>query len=90
PDVCVDSDGNFVVVWQSTGSNYGDVSNDSVQGQRFTSDGSFLGSQFQVNTYTTNKQYVPVVCVDSEGNFVVVWESIGSNYGDVLGASIQG
>ena len=34
-----------------------------------------LGSEFQVNTYTTNSQNNPSVAVDADGDFVVVWES---------------
>ena len=38
-----------------------------------------LGGQFQVNSYTTYAQGSPKVSsVDSEGNFVVVWESQGA------------
>ncbi|MFC1853489.1 hypothetical protein ACFL27_25135 [candidate division CSSED10-310 bacterium] len=88
--VGVDSDGDFVVVWESNFSNYGDLSGYSIQGQRFDSNGNFQGSQFQVNTYTTNKQYAPSVSVDSDRDFVVVWESLGSSLGDANGLSIQG
>ncbi|MFC1849161.1 hypothetical protein ACFL27_03030 [candidate division CSSED10-310 bacterium] len=90
PSVNVDNNGDFVVVWTSDGSNYGDTSYDSIQGQRFSSDGSFQGSQFQINTYTTDDQHWPAVSIDSEGDFVVVWKSYGSNYGDTNFYSIQG
>ncbi len=33
------------------------------------------GTEFQVNTYTTDAQYAPAVASDSAGNFVVVWAS---------------
>jgi hypothetical protein len=36
------------------------------------------GSEFQVNTFTSNFQRYPAVAADSAGNFVVVWEG---NYG---------
>ena len=32
-----------------------------------------VGSEFQINTYTTGDQNDPDVCVDADGNFVVVW-----------------
>jgi hypothetical protein len=32
------------------------------------------GSEFQVNTYTTGSQRDPDVCVDADGDFVVVWD----------------
>src|SRR5262245_28899231 len=43
-----------------------------------------LGSEFQVNTYSTNAQRYPSLAVDAEGDFVVVWESYtedGSGFG---------
>ena len=32
-----------------------------------------VGSEFQVNTFTTNYQLRPSVSVDADGDFVVVW-----------------
>ena len=52
--MAADADGDFVVVWESDGSSGTDTSGDSIQGQRYASDGSTQGAQFQVNTYTTN------------------------------------
>ena len=43
-----------------------------------------LGSEFQVNTYTTNSQTRPSLAADAAGNFVVVWNSLlqdGSSFG---------
>ncbi len=69
--VTADGPGNFLVVWQSIqdGSGYG------VFGQRFDSTGSPVGSEFQVNSYTTSDQSGPAVAADGSGNFVVVWTS---------------
>jgi hypothetical protein len=42
-----------------------------------------LGSEFQVNSYTTNGQRKSAVASDVNGNFVVVWQSLyqdGSTY----------
>ena len=50
PSVAVDTSGNFVVVWQSSGP---DGSSDGVFGQRFNNTGTPQGTEFQVNTYTT-------------------------------------
>jgi hypothetical protein len=49
-----------------------------------------LGSQFQVNTYTTSDQGAAAVTVDAYGDFVVVWESDGSAGSDTSNLSIQG
>jgi hypothetical protein len=90
PAVALDSDGDFIVVWRSDGSSYGDTDSASIQGQRYNSAGTAQGSQFQVNTYTTSEQEVPDVAVDSDGDFVVVWGSYGSSGSDYSGTSIQG
>ena len=74
PSVAVDSQGNFVVVWQSTGSSEGDTSGDSIQAQRYNAAGVPQGDQFQVNTYTTSSQREASVAMDGQGNFVVTWK----------------
>jgi hypothetical protein len=84
PSVAADSVGNFVVAWSSGG--YGGNPAD-VLGQRFASDGTPLGAEFRVNTYTTYGQYRPAVAADSAGNFVVVWD--GSRADDTSGVSGQ-
>ena len=90
PAVSLDPQGNFVVVWDSLGSNGGDTDRRSVQGQRYNSEGSPLGAQFQVNTYSNLNQDYPSIGTDSFGNFVVVWSSEGSPGDDGLSLSIQG
>ncbi|MDA8018361.1 MAG: thrombospondin type 3 repeat-containing protein [Thermoanaerobaculia bacterium] len=90
PTVAMDPDGDFVVVWDSNGSDNGDTSFHSIQGQRFAANGDPLGGQFLVNTYTTDRQYWSNVAMDPDGDFVVVWESRASDNGDTSGRSIQG
>ncbi|HEV8267524.1 MAG TPA: hypothetical protein VGR00_04795, partial [Thermoanaerobaculia bacterium] len=70
PDVATDSQGNFVVVWTGSGPSSGDV-----YGRRYASSGSPLGSEFRVNTYTSNNQGDPDLTVLPSGDFVVVWGS---------------
>ena len=76
PAVAADGSGNFVVVWASADQ---DGSGDGVFGQRFNSVGSPVGSEFPVNTYTTNDQWYPAVAADGSGNFVAVWQSYGQD-----------
>jgi hypothetical protein len=71
-----DAAGNFVVVWRSSGQ---DGSSNGIFGQRYSSDGAPLGTEFRVNTYTTNNQRLADVAADRVGNFVVVWESQGQD-----------
>ena len=79
PSIAMDADGSFVVVWESDGSAGSDTAAESksVQGQRFAADGTPLGGEFQVNTYTTGHQYKASVAMDTDGDFVVVWRSAG-------------
>jgi len=83
-------DGRFVVVWESRGSTGTDTELMSIQAQRFASDGTPLGGQFQVNTYTTGQQLLPAVGVDANGAFLVVWQSTGSSGTDTSETSILG
>jgi hypothetical protein len=76
--------GAFVVVWLSDSQ---DGSSSGVFGQRYDAAATPLGSEFRVNTYTTNDQYFPATAMDAAGNFVVVWQSTGQ---DGLGSGIFG
>ena len=89
PSVGRDSDGDFVVIWQSGGSDGSDADGTSIQGQRYAGDGTAVNAQFQVNSYTTGLQERPAVAVEPGGDFVVVWHSDGSPEDDV-DRSIQG
>ncbi len=88
--VSVAADGAFVVAWKSEGSAGSDSSLDSVQGQQYASDGSPAGGQFQVNSYTTDRQNHPAVAATADGAFVVAWRSVGSAGSDSSSSSIQG
>jgi hypothetical protein len=91
PDVAIDFDGNFVVAWSSYGP---DGSNYGIFGQRHNPGGVPFGTEFRVNTFTTNGQNRPAVAADSLGNFVVTWDSqlqdglglgvFGQRYGAIL------
>ncbi len=73
PAIDLDDIGSSAVVtWNSFGQ---DGSDWAIVGQRLSFDGSRLGEEFQVNTYTTERQYGSAVGSDGLGSFVVVWES---------------
>jgi hypothetical protein len=69
-DVAVDRNGNFIVVWvASTPSGY------RVLGQRYNSDGTTRGPEFNAATSTVGNQSSPSVAMNpNTGEFVVVWE----------------
>ncbi len=89
PAVASDSAGNFVIVWRGSGSSGTDTDSSSVQGQRFRANGSPIGSEFQVNSYTTQYQGHPAVASNGSGNFVVAWDGDGSGGADTSYASVH-
>jgi hypothetical protein len=56
-------------------------------GQRYSSAGLAQGSEFQINTYTTDDQEFPAIAADADGDFVVVWRSVNSSGADQDGSS---
>jgi len=76
PSVAALGSAGFVVVWQSSGQ---DGSSYAVIGQRYDGIGLPLGSEFRVNTYSTDVQGRPRIALDANGNFVVVWQSLGQD-----------
>lgn len=89
PVVAIESGGSFVVAWSSYGSLGSDPSLSSIQAQRYDAAGAPIGTQFQVNSYTTDFQNRAAVGLDAAGNFVVAWESDGSAASDASYQSIQ-
>jgi hypothetical protein len=75
--VASDRAGNFVVVWT------GGLFDTDIFGQRFDAAGVPRGSEFRVNTYTTQTQDSPSVAVHAEGDFVVSWFNV-TEYGDIF------
>ena len=72
PSVAADTAGNFVMIWRSDNQD-GDI--EGVFGQRFDFSGVPVGTEFQVNSYTTGAQYGSAVASDGSGNFLVVWNN---------------
>jgi hypothetical protein len=80
-------DGDFVVAWWSE-NDPGGLGDETIEVRRFDSSGRPLGDQFQINTVTSRVWYGGSISADLQGNFVVVWESLGS-VGSDLDWSIQ-
>ena len=85
PAVDMDADGDFVITWHSFGF---DGSSSGVAARRYDATGAAVGSEFQVNTYTTSHQSDPAVAMDSDGDFVITWQSDGQD-GDSVGIYAQ-
>ncbi|WP_204248272.1 DUF5801 repeats-in-toxin domain-containing protein [Kiloniella spongiae] len=72
PSVTGLSGNGWVVTWTSYDQ---DGSASGAYGQAFNTDGSKRGDEFQINSYTNNHQYGPVVSTLADGGWVVVWQS---------------
>ncbi|MCC5645205.1 cadherin-like domain-containing protein [Nostoc sp. CHAB 5824] len=76
PTVAVDTNGNFVISWQS---NNQDGSGFGIYAQRYNSAGLPQGSEFKVNSNTTSDQINPKVAMNAGGDFVISWQSSGQD-----------
>jgi len=74
--VAMDADGDFVVTWTSVGQ---DGDSNGIYAQRYQSDGTTLGAEFRVNTYTTSSQVRSSIAMDADGDFVITWTSSGQD-----------
>jgi cysteine-rich repeat protein len=74
PAAVATPDGGFLVVWASFGQ---DGSAQGIYAQRYASTGAPAGTEFRVNTYTTDAQMNPDITTGADGGFVVAWQSYG-------------
>ncbi len=72
PDVAMNDDGSFVVVWTVLASIFYPA---DVFGQVYDSAGTPLSVEFKVNSTTSGDQEAAAVATDGNGGFIVVWES---------------
>jgi Ca2+-binding RTX toxin-like protein len=94
PSVTALSDGGYVITWQA----YNHVqtwerwNNDAdeygIYRQQYSADGSKIGEESRVNTYTTASQILPVVSELTDGGYVIIWQSNSAD-GDWLGIAGQ-
>jgi hypothetical protein len=83
PRAAAAPDGSFVIVWSSTGqAGTAGVAGEDIYARRYTAAGTPTGSEFLVNTFTTNHQSLPSIAMDEAGNFVIVWHSRTQDGGD--------
>ena len=62
--------GGYILTYSSP-----DASSSGILGQVYNNDGSKVGAEFQVNTYTNDRQTGPEIAVLADGNFVIAWRS---------------
>jgi hypothetical protein len=72
--------GDFVVAWWDL-SGPGGSTTGEVFARRYDSSGTAQGPQFQVNTYTVDRQRQPEVALDASGDVVIAWTSAQGDIG---------
>ncbi len=93
PLVVVLDDGGWVVAWVSFNFVHTELAQDGDQYgvfmQRFAANGSFVGSETQVNTYTASVQNFHTLTALHGGGWVVTWRSYGQDTADSYGVYQQ-
>jgi len=79
PAIAMTDDGKFIITWQGNG---GAVEPDGIYAQKYNINGVANGSNFLVNTYTTDTQSTPAIAMNDDGKFVITWMSYNQD-GDV-------
>ncbi|MCC6573362.1 MAG: hypothetical protein IT462_06170 [Planctomycetes bacterium] len=78
PQVAMDGDGDYVVVW----TNFASYGSPRVSLRRYNADGSAAGPEFDIGfTGPPTTQDFADVAMDAEGNFTVVWQEPGDGWG---------
>jgi Ca2+-binding RTX toxin-like protein len=85
PSITATGNGGFVVVWDSGVSG----NNTDIIAQRYDSAGVLQGTNFRVNTTTSNGQSMADVAALIGGGFVVTWQSASQDSGNTLGVYAQ-
>ncbi len=82
PSTAMDSEGNFAITW-SSGWFGGEV-----YAQRFRNDGSRIGGEFQVNSYTIGEQYASRAAMNDNKDLIFTWGSGEGNSNEKVFAKI--
>lgn len=89
PSVATLSSGGFVISWADASLQGGDASGTSVKAQMFDANGNRVGTEFLVNSFTTNVQDTPVVASLQNGGFVVSWHDTSQQGSDASKDSVK-
>ena len=79
PSVAADGNGNFIIAWDDGRNGDGDI-----YAQRYSSDGTAMGVNFNVNDDTSSaSQSSPSVAADGNGNFIITWRDYRNGDSDI-------
>lgn len=76
PEIGVDSEGNYVLVWQNFPP---DFAEQGIYGRWLDRDGAFRGSSFRISQEVEAYQDYPAVQALPDGGLIATWETIGQD-----------
>lgn len=79
PQVAINDANELLVVWMN---DTGDPNATEIAARYFDPNGTPVGEQFQLNTYTLDKQQYPDVALANDGTYLAAWESEGQDGSD--------
>jgi len=82
------SNGNFVVTW-STPTSVSSADGYDIDAQIFTNAGVKVGSEFRVNSGTSNNQVAPQIITLADGSFVAAWQTDGQTGGNWIDIAVR-
>ncbi|CAN7188527.1 M10 family metallopeptidase C-terminal domain-containing protein [Rhizobium sp. LjRoot254] len=82
PSLAALADGGWIATWYSSGQ---DGEGGGIYQQRYDADGTMVGVETAVNTFTTGEQGLPEVTALSDGGWLVAWTSYDGQDGDGSG-----
>jgi hypothetical protein len=74
PSIAMNAGGTFMITWQSEDQDGKDF---GIYAQLYVSDGSNIGTNCKVNSQSDKDQNYPYAAMDSEGNYIITWQSNG-------------
>lgn len=89
PEVAALASNRFAVTWQDQSEAGISETGSEIRAQFFNANGSKIGSEFLVNTTTTNNQSQPEIATLPDGRFAVTWMDTSSTGGDTSGDAIR-
>lgn len=82
PEIAMDGNGNFVIIWEDQRNT--SATNGQIYGQRYTSDGTSVGSNFMIRDSADDLSGYDIAMTHN-GRFIAVWD-----HGPVSGYKIEG
>ena len=89
PSTTALTDGRFLVTWESGDASGSDTSGSCIRARLHNADGSAAGSDFVVNSTTTEAQDSPSATALTDGRFLVTWKSNDQSGSDTSDSCIR-